>query len=464
MNPMSKNQKFPFYSPLQIKKFLPFHPSYLYQLEPMGLKSSQVESLTSFIARLAESHCVPTGIMMTRVIAPLIDKDYITKGAKKGLSELLDRGSTLNSFGRMSRELIHSLEKLVARNDLHLLTLQAFGGIFPSQGLLRNHKAWCPICYQEWRSLRQTIYEPLLWTIESVKVCPYHHQPLQMLCLSCHRQIPWLAWNSRIGYCSHCHHWLGSFEGQVTSESHLADLEWLIWASHTVGELIAQIPDFSISLPTTTVAQSIQIVVNITHKGNIAAFARSLRLPKNTVWMWHQGKATPRLDVLLKICRGLGISLIDFLTLKDQSVESLNLHLQKLPSHTSQSRKPRQVFDFYQVHSALQAILLSDEQPPPNLQQVADRLGHDRRVIFQHFPDLCQSISARYRYHVSSIRAKAVDDCCQQVKAIVVQLYQDGEFPSEARVSSLLPKPGYFRYQQVRSAFKQIRQELSLID
>lgn len=180
--------------------------------------------------------------------------------------------------------------------------------------------------------------------------------------------------------------------------------------------------------------------------------------------MWHQGKATPRLDALLKICRGLGISLIDFLTLKDQPVESLSLHLQKLPSYTSKPRKPRQVFDSYQVHSALQAILLSDEQPPPNLQQVADRLGHSRRIISAHFPELCQAISAQHRRHVECVRAKALDDCCQQVKAIVVQLYQDGEYPSEARVSSLLSKPGYFRYQQVRSALKQIRQELGLMD
>ncbi|MGC8714570.1 MAG: TniQ family protein, partial [Leptodesmis sp.] len=44
--------------------------------------------------------------------------------------------------------------------------------------ILRLHKAWCPICYSEWSANSQIIYEPLLWALELVKICPVHHKKL----------------------------------------------------------------------------------------------------------------------------------------------------------------------------------------------------------------------------------------------------------------------------------------------
>jgi hypothetical protein len=38
--------------------------------------------------------------------------------------------------------------------------------------LLHRKKAWCPQCFQEWRKNRQVVYEPLLWTLSSVNICP----------------------------------------------------------------------------------------------------------------------------------------------------------------------------------------------------------------------------------------------------------------------------------------------------
>ncbi len=41
--------------------------SYLYSITPIGLGTAKVESLTSFIARLAEAHSVFTGTLITHV-------------------------------------------------------------------------------------------------------------------------------------------------------------------------------------------------------------------------------------------------------------------------------------------------------------------------------------------------------------------------------------------------------------
>jgi len=51
--------------------------SRLYYLEPVGIGTPHVESLTSFLIRLAQSHCVDVTVLITKEIATHIDKKYI---------------------------------------------------------------------------------------------------------------------------------------------------------------------------------------------------------------------------------------------------------------------------------------------------------------------------------------------------------------------------------------------------
>jgi hypothetical protein len=53
--------------------------STLYPLKPIGVGTSLVESLTSYITRLAEAHCLFPGILMGKVIAPLVQQNPVYK-------------------------------------------------------------------------------------------------------------------------------------------------------------------------------------------------------------------------------------------------------------------------------------------------------------------------------------------------------------------------------------------------
>ena len=60
--------------------------SYLYHLPPFGIGTMLVESLTGYIARLAEAHHVPTGVLLTREIHPQLrrqSKDAAQQGIVK---------------------------------------------------------------------------------------------------------------------------------------------------------------------------------------------------------------------------------------------------------------------------------------------------------------------------------------------------------------------------------------------
>jgi hypothetical protein len=291
--------------------------SHLYHLPPVGIGTLVVESLTSYIARLAESHSVFPGVLMSRELAPVVEKAYLSSSASMGLRALFNRVHAFNGTGDMAKDWVKALEKLTLLNDLQLLTLLSCAEILPSNGLLRNRKAWCPTCYQEWLTSEQIVYDPLVWTIEVVKVCSHHYRPLRSHCPHCQQQLLLLDWRSRPGYCSHCNKWLGTYAEAVPCDNESLskeELKWQSWIAENIGGLIAAAPHFSSPLSKENVAQVIRTATDIVTKGNIAAFAGLLGIPKNTLWMWHTGKALPQLNVLLRICYRLEISLVDFLT------------------------------------------------------------------------------------------------------------------------------------------------------
>ena len=57
---------------------------------------------------------------------------------------------------------------------------------------------------------------------------------------------------------------------------------------------------------------------------------------------------------------------------------------------------------------------------------------------------------------------EAVAQCCEEVRQATLNLHSQGEYPTEARVSQLISKPGYFRYKKVRAALSEARHELGL--
>ena len=66
------------------------------------------------------------------------------------------------------------IENLTLQRGLHSLTMLPWMGVLSFKGLLRHEKAWCEDCLEEQHIAGKTVYEPLLWSIEVVKVCPHH--------------------------------------------------------------------------------------------------------------------------------------------------------------------------------------------------------------------------------------------------------------------------------------------------
>ncbi len=436
--------------------------SRLYHLPPVGVGTPFVESLTSYIARLAKSHSVFPGILLSKEIVPLVPKVY----RSTNLFGTRNLTGAVNGTGTMALDLVQALETLTLRNDLPFLTLISWTNVLPQRKLLRPVRAWCPTCYEEWRSTKQIIYEPLMWSIEALTLCPLHRKRLHFQCPHCRCQLSPLAPYSQPGYCSKCLKWLGISSNSEQSNSKVLgeeELVWQIFVSDSIGKLLAAAPHLPQPLLRERMAQAFCAYVTQVTEGNIAAFARLLQIPKNKVWMWHSGKVLPQLNVLLKVCYCLRTSVLNFL-LKDTVEENVNL-MTTLPQTqvvNQFTQSPNVESDLNRVQRLLEGVLQGDEEPPPPMTEVAKHLGYDKRVLRRRFPGLCRAISAQYLEYKKEARAERIKQCCEEVQQAVKHLYTQGVYPSEANVSKTLARPGCFRDKEVRAALQQARCQLGV--
>jgi TniQ len=191
--------------------------SILYSIPPIGLGTGDVEGLTSYICRLAEAHCVSPTNLLRYQIEPVAGKGRI-KSAKS-----VNLQSHPSGDNRVAVRYVQALEYLTMQPNLSELTLSSWlmgkrssGNILTSLfvdrpiSMFKTCREWCPECLQEWQNSDRDIYEPLLWSLSLVAICPHHDRLLEQVCPGCNQSQPIFAAKTRVGRCSHCHDWLGA--------------------------------------------------------------------------------------------------------------------------------------------------------------------------------------------------------------------------------------------------------------
>lgn len=124
--------------------------SRLYRLEPIGIESPYVESLTSYIMRLAESHCVTPQALVEREIFPLWNLTGTVQNYSSWFSKFWWTGSpVLNGVSPITAQWVQVLQTLTSNDNLRFLTMLTWSELIGVNNLLRRKKAWCPRCFQE---------------------------------------------------------------------------------------------------------------------------------------------------------------------------------------------------------------------------------------------------------------------------------------------------------------------------
>ncbi len=284
--------------------------SLLCALEPIGVGTPFVESLTSYISRLAGAHAVSVSDLAGYVLAKCVPHDAPIVSARADdyrMGSGFHPGThAINGLAEDARRWIAAVETATNRTDLLFLTLTPLRQIFSKQYLLRKGQAWCPNCFYEWRQNGLPLYVPLLWHLHMVTICVKHRRRLEEICPHCNQRFGVLYANSRPGHCSRCRRWLGHSlplsEGPLREHCHDE-----IWMADCIGDLLASMILLEEDHLRDILRDNILALTAKVAQGNPTVFCNVVGFPFNTIHRWSIGHHRLRPDQLFQICSRLHI-------------------------------------------------------------------------------------------------------------------------------------------------------------
>jgi transcriptional regulator with XRE-family HTH domain/AraC-like DNA-binding protein len=392
--------------------------SRLYSEKPIGVGTQLVESLTDYVGRLAESHLVSAGDLAGRFLSEIPNPfgSLITAAAKaQHANGFYVFGYELNGIGTRALAWVYALEVATSISELQNLTFLPLKGAI-SERLFKRSRAWCPICFEEWRSNGQIIYEPLLWAIDVCSVCPLHTGPLRHACPTCGRSRPPLPCRFRPGYCDSCGTWLGSVETAANRcDSAPETTQEQIMTSRQVGGLLELLPRLNPDLATHSLRQNLNTYISSAAHGNAQALANHVGPSSRWVRRWANGQAAPQLSVLLRISRALNVPLSSFYEADGPSAANLATAEEAIAAADKRISKP------YQRAKTIKDAMLAalHRYPPCRLRDVARGLGYSGpEPLYRMDSSLSRSITKRYReYSQAHLPANTGDQrICEEAK------------------------------------------------
>lgn len=276
---------------------------------------------------------------------------------------------------------------------------------------------------------------------------------------TCARSLPHLAWRSRPGYCPFCAWPLfgEQAERQEPVDSETSEFVWQQWASETLGTVVACLPSAQGSLSRKRNQLAANHVVGQLAGGNIAAFARMLDLPRNTVENWCQGKRIPEMDMLLRLCYRLKLSLDEVLF---QEAEMLQPRLQDpIPEARFQSRK-RIAIDKERIFRLLEEAAISTDDPPPSLQEVGQRLGYQPTTLYKVNRAACHAIAKRHTAYRQELREKRLQGYREETRQIALYLQAEQVTLTQRHIARYLTQPAILRDPHVRELLREVCREV----
>jgi endogenous inhibitor of DNA gyrase (YacG/DUF329 family) len=371
--------------------------STLYCLEPIGIGTPEVESLTGYIARLAEAHCVSIFVLFKYLFGSLLENSTLFDRQRFGMNQ---QALVVNGTGINSEKVVGALSTLTMQEDLRQLTLLPWGKAFRPLRLLKRERVWCPTCYEEWLTAGKVIYEPLIWTLTPVEICVSHKRKLQANCPHCGKTQPWLANRSRPGHCSRCQRWLGKALLNAHTEASADNSDenrYLDWAAKSIGLMLSAGPRLTFQPTQKDNSESLSACVKSITGGDATAFADLTGTKSGEIRRWLRGQS-PLLPTILQICYRADVDIVCYLTGNlDKGKLPKTPKLQANARHRSGDQRRFMPAKYWRSVEKHLAALLGDEKTPPSITEIARKLKIHGVTLHSKLPALCRAIILRRR-------------------------------------------------------------------
>lgn len=419
--------------------------STLYNIEPIGIGTQNVESLTGYISRLANLHSIRTGDLISKIITPNLDKMYLTSIAKDGGDGFYKSSNGINGIGTLAEDFSRVLEKLTLRKDLSATTLLSWSQVLPTRGLLRNKRAWCSKCYSQDVEKNKEVYERLLWNFQVVNTCIIHNQYLTDVCPTCNKSNPVLARKSRPGYCSVCENWLG--EKKLEQHNKGSDEQNLMFIK-LVAEMLTNNLDCNETQKRSHISNTLNYYINEFYNGEYTKFSKLLNIPKSTFSSWYNGNNLPQIKSLLTICMFLGLTVSEFFCFEEPRFCNINFPELKI------TRIKKIKYNRQQIGNLLSKVIKN--RLPLSIKKIAENIGCDRKLLYSNFSLECKQIKANYEKHIREVKQNTDLEKLQRVEDAFNALLVENEYPSMRKVEKIVGN-GSLHERPLREKWRSLR-------
>lgn len=253
--------------------------SRLVSLAPIGQGTVRVESLTSYLVRLAGAHSVNPKLLIRSEYTRL--KSEIANITRSGFFQKNSR--TINGPSSYAHLFCEATEALTGLNGFRYMTLLPLEHLLPSngKGLLHSGVQWCPDCFAESASRHDTAYRPLLWSFRHYRFCSAHRRELVNRCPRC-GGFQYIIHNfPSVSHCCKCGAWLGqtSTPGEVPTDDDL-------WISSAVEDVVAHLANLEHGASISAFHSMIDAVIRQATSGIRKRFSKKLGLGHWTAEIW----------------------------------------------------------------------------------------------------------------------------------------------------------------------------------
>ena len=396
--------------------------SIFYGLPLMGVGTPEVESLRSYLLRLAAEHSmIPRELVVT----------VASRQAQYRLDANLNvvwRGFPVSGTSDRAMRLAAMLSEATGV-DLVPATLARFRQVISAHRLCHARTArYCPECVR--RRVEDThVHAPLLWELQVVKACPVHGSRLRFTAQCGAPPSARLPVNRRVslpGVCGRC----GSIGFRCTGEGDLAG-ERDLWVAEQASRLLALSAAESTSLAREMLTAGIRAMVDARFDGKPVRAATQAGLARATVLHWIEGKEAVELAALFELAQLADADVPELFRGRYVAVGAAA----DLPVRSGITRllPPR-----YERHdwTSVQAALLdaANDDGIPSLLSVLGPFGIDSSDARRRYPTECHTVARRHDASRRKRWQQVYDSSYAAFSAAADELRRRGVEPTRVRI------------------------------
>lgn len=406
---------------------------YILPLPILGFGTGDIEALSSYICRQAESISESAHPYTTRMQLSILSKenenqsvpsssykDYYACNGKGKLQERFSQAITQSTNGAIKAE---------------LMTLKPFEFLTDrlSHGLIRDKMHWCPECWKEDLENDRQPYLRLYWTLQQTHICVKHKRRLLNQCPTCGAEQHQFPTFPRQHICDRCGHNLyeTTRKQESLAESFTSEESWF---SNAVYRLIKKFSSGHHHVSTKTVSRAFKRILNTTNL-DVQEFAKKVHLTPRVVNGILDQSRRLYFPSFLDMCYRMDIPPDQFLFERDNLTDTENwrthtqtefVHMKKL--------SPRKLRVIYEE---IEKALNSNIQPPPRLTHIASKHGTLASTVRYNFPKEAKALSKKYREWELKTKKDSYQALFERVTEGIFSLVRIGVYPSERKLKDL---------------------------